>query len=793
MNETKCHFIGIGGIGMSALAKILIEKNYEVTGSDVNKTQMTELLEAIGAKVFEGHSEAYIKPGQTVVFSSSIAKKNCEFEAALTKQCKIWHRSDLLQELMKGKKCLAVTGTHGKTTTSSLLATVLEKANMDPSFAIGGISIDLKTNGQHGNGDYFIAEADESDGTFLKYLPYGAIVTNIDFDHMDHFKTEENLIASFKTFFSQAFLKENIFFCGDDAELSSFAEGVSYGFSISNQLVIKNYRQQGWSSFFDIEYQGQWYKDIELALLGKHNALNAAAVFGLALRLKIDLSFILDAFKNFKGVLRRCEKKGFKEGVLFLDDYAHHPVEIKATLKGVREAILEKRLIAIYQPHRYSRTRDLLGSFKHVFQEASEVIVTDIYGAGEEKIEGISHQNILDELKQLKIPYRYIPREKLKYTLKNELLPHDVVLSLGAGDITHLADEVLKDFKISKKIKVGLIFGGRSSEHEISLKSARYVASCLKPEYYEISYFSISKQGVWQTGKDLLKDEVINKESVTLIESDILKHLQECDVLFPVLHGSFGEDGTIQGFFEILNKPYIGSDFRASSIAMDKIATKQIAHLNDIVIVPFLGFFHYAWKKDPEKIILEILKNLKFPLYVKPAHLGSSIGISRVENKDELVNAIECGFNYDSRLLIEEEVRGREIEFAVLGNEHIEVFPPGEIYSFGETYTYEKKYSSSAMKTISKANLTENKIREGMELAKKAYAAIGSEGLSRVDFFLDNEDKFWLNEINPIPGFTDISLYPAICNFNGLDGPSLIDRLICLALEKKRRQKQYAF
>lgn len=793
MNEEKCHFIGIGGIGMSALAKILLEKKCSVSGSDINKTQITKTLEALGAKVFYGHSKEHVERGQTVIFSSDIAAKNCEYEIASHYNCKLLHRSDLLKELMKGKKCLAVTGTHGKTTTSCLLATVLETAKMEPSFAIGGILVNLKTNGQHGQGEYFVAEADESDGTHLKYLPYAAIVTNMDLDHMNHFKTEENLKASFKAFFAQAFLKENIFFCGDDLKLRSFAEGVSYGFLTDNQLVIKNYRQKGWSSFFDIEYQEKTYLDIELALLGRHNALNAAAVFGLALRLKIEVPVILEAFKHFKGVLRRCEKKGFHGGILFLDDYAHHPAEIKATLKGVREAILEKKLIAVYQPHRYSRTKDLLGHFKEAFQDASELIVTDIYGAGEEKIEGISHQNILEELKDLRIPVRYIPRKELAKTLKKELFPHDVVLSLGAGDIMHLTDEVLKNFEPLKKIKVGLVFGGKSGEHEISIKSARYIAGCLNPNYYEPYFFAISKQGVWQMGEHFLNEDAISYTAAALIDANLFTHVQQCDLLFPVLHGSFGEDGTIQGFFEMLDKPYVGSDFRSSSVAMDKIMTKQIAHLNGIAVVPFVGFFHYEWKRGSQKIIKEISEKLKFPLYVKPAHLGSALAVNRVENEKELIDAIEAAFKHDSRILAEEEIRGREIEFAVLGNEEIEAFHPGEIYTEGNTYTYEKKYLSSAMKTTPKANLSDEKVKEGVLLAKKAYAAIGAEGLSRVDFFLDSNQKFWLNEINPIPGFTSISLYPSMCALHGLKEEALIDRLICLALEKKRRQKHYAF
>lgn len=339
MNEsTTCHFIGIGGIGMSALAKICLEKNLRVTGSDISKNETTELLVKKGAEIYLGHSANHIEPNSTIIFSSSVGQENPEYKAAKELQCRILHRSDLLVELMQGYKTLAVTGTHGKTTTTALLTAVLVEAGMNPSFAVGGVTLGLKTNGAHGKGEFFVAEADESDGTFLKYLPFGAIVTNIDFDHMDYFKTKENLLNSFKTFFSRVQSKDHLFYCGDDLLLreSSNGNGISYGFSDQNDLSIKNYRQDEWNSFFDVDFEDQKHENIEISLIGEHNALNALAVFGLCLKIGIDGDVIRKVFKSFKGVSRRVEMKGMTSGVLLLDDYAHHPTEIKATLKGIR-------------------------------------------------------------------------------------------------------------------------------------------------------------------------------------------------------------------------------------------------------------------------------------------------------------------------------------------------------------------------------------------------------------------------------------------------------------------------
>ena len=794
-NLQKCHFIGIGGIGMSALAEILLSRNAKVSGSDQAKNAMTSLLSKKGADIVIGHSAIHIEPKSTVIFSSSVNANNLEYKAAVELQCKIMHRSCLLKDLMEGYRSLVVTGTHGKTTTTALLVKVLMMAKLDPSFAVGGISLDLKTNGYHGTGEYFVAEADESDGTFLKYLPFGAILTNIDFDHMDHFKTKENLIHSFETFCLGVTSEDHFFFCGDDATLLEISKkakpnAISYGFSNHNQLWIKDYTQNGWESCFTIDFKGEIYKNITLSLIGKHNALNAAAVFGLCIQLNIDEKYIRKAFSSFKGVSRRSEKKGCISGVLLIDDYAHHPTEIQATLKAVREAVLEKKLIAVYQPHRYGRTKDILGTFKGAFDEVSEVIVTDIYASGEKPIDGISHENIVEELRALKIPCRYVPRQKISNDLLSNLFPHDVVVSLGAGDITNLADEIIaRSEKMPiQKLKVGIFFGGRSNEHEVSIRSAKNVEISLNPEYYEPHFFGISKTGTFVYGTEFLEQEEIVNDAKRVISADVFAKIQECDLFFPVLHGPFGEDGAIQGFFETLNKPYVGCDFRASVVCMDKVITKQLMILNDVKTAPFVYFTNYQWKMDSENLLKRIEKELSFPLYVKPAHLGSSIGVAKVLCFDELKVRIDQALELDDKVLIENEIKGREIEFAVLGNNDPKVFHPGEILTNGSVYSYEAKYISE-MKTNTKAELEHSIIERGLSLAKKAYCIACCQGLSRVDFFLDANNNYWLNEINTIPGFTRISLYPAICTANGLTAYELIDRLIVLCQDKHRNQK----
>jgi len=793
----KCHFIGIGGIGMSGLARILAGQNCAVTGSDVNSNYVTEGLVKRGIKVYLGHQKQNVEPDTTVVYSTDIKQDNPEFLAAMEFKCPILHRSDLLASLMLNSKSLAVAGTHGKTTTSALLASVLIGAGWDPSFAIGGVLPQLETNAGYGKGEFFVAEADESDGTFLKYTPYGAIVTNIDTDHMEYFKTEANLLTSFQTFIGAVQNRDLLFLCGDDPRLSQFTSlGISYGFSDSCDLKITKYRQQGWKSLFDLSFKGNLYEGIELNLVGKHNIANATAVFGLCLALGVSEGAIRKGLTNFGGVMRRAEKKAEVQGVLFLDDYAHHPTEIATTLKGIRQAVEERKLIVVFQPHRFTRTRDCLGTFKRVFLEADEVIITDIYAAGEKPIEGISHENILEEVRHgWQVPSRYIKRTEIATVLAASLKPHSVVVSMGAGDITKLSSEITQILHKHplEKLRIGLVCGGRSGEHEVSIRSCRFVASSLDRNYYDVSLFGITKNGEWRLGPDLLKHTVIPPSSDREdgeIRPEVMREIAACDVMFPVLHGPFGEDGTIQGFFEVLNKPYVGCDYRAAALAMDKALTKQLAETQGILTSPYQVATQVEWRTHPEKVLDKITQTLIFPLFVKPVHLGSSLGIRKVKFSEELASALDYAFSFDTKIIIENGVEGREIEFAVFGNEFVHVFPPGEICSGGQVYDYEFKYGANSAETVTQAELPREAIERGMELAKQAYLAIGCQGLARVDFFYDRQGRFLLNEINPIPGCTQISLYPKICAANGFGGSELMHRLIVLSLHKKRQYQR---
>jgi UDP-N-acetylmuramate--alanine ligase len=440
------HFIGIGGIGMSALANILLEKGLKVSGSDVAASYVTEQLQKRGAEITIGHCSSNIKEPSVVVYSTDIKEENPEVKQARLNGVPFLHRSELLNRLMQGYLPLLVTGTHGKTTTSSLLVHLLVEAGLDPTYAVGGMIGGLNSNGANGRGAYFVAEADESDGSFLKYLSFGAIITNIDNDHLDYWKSLDHMIEGFKKFISLIQSPQHLLWCGDDEILRSInPEGFSYGFDEKNDLHIENFRQEGWKNIFDLSFEGIEYSEIVIPLVGGHNVLNAAAVFGLGIKMNIPEEKMRKSFANFKGISRRAEFKGEAQRICVFDDYGHHPTEIFATLRAIKQAIGRRRLVVAFQPHRYTRTRDCLHEFGPAFERADQLILTDIYSAKEPPIDGITSETLLAKIRESTvIDVRYIPREKLCRFLADHLKSDDVLVTMGAGDITQVGPEVIK-------------------------------------------------------------------------------------------------------------------------------------------------------------------------------------------------------------------------------------------------------------------------------------------------------------------------------------------------------------
>lgn len=440
------HFIGIGGIGMSALARILLQQGIAVQGSDNASSKITKELESLGAKIFLGQARNQVAESCTVIYSTDIAQENPEYMQAKEMGLTLLHRSELLASLMQSSLPLLVTGTHGKTTTSSVLAHVLSGAGFDPTFAIGGIIKNISANSKLGKGKYFVAEADESDGSFLAYPCFGAIITNIDLDHLNHWGSESALIEGFKKFALRVGSEDHLLWCRDDERLNTLQlPGISYGFSMGSDVRITEFTQKGLVSVFSLDWKGEHYKNIEVPLIGQHNALNAAAVFALCLTLGASDQEVRESMKTFQGVGRRADKIGDTCGIAFYDDYGHHPTEIKATLAAFKQSHPENRLVTVFQPHRYSRTKDCLSEFADSFHDTDIVVLTDLYSAGESPIEGIDTGAVYTQVSSKKDEgVYYLRKDALVEFLSGFLQEKDVVVTMGAGDITKYGPFVIE-------------------------------------------------------------------------------------------------------------------------------------------------------------------------------------------------------------------------------------------------------------------------------------------------------------------------------------------------------------
>lgn len=438
------YLLGIGGIGMSALAQILLQRGNIVYGSDSRETEMTERLRNLGATITLQSDLLSIPKGSCLVYSSAIQKSYLQ---SLTQQASyslLMHRSALLDQFMKEKIPLLIAGTHGKTTTSATLVHVLKQANLLPSYSIGGIPITHTLHGHLGEGNYFIGEADESDGSFLKTPAFGAIVTNVERDHIEYWKSEKELQKGFDEFLSQVTRPDLLLLCSDDPYLAGKnISAVRYGFHDLADYHIKNFKQVGMKSHFTICHRGK-ENSITLSLIGKHNARNASAVFGLCTQLGISDFQIISALQSFKGVSRRCEYKGHsREGGIIYDDYAHHPTEICSTLQAMKEAFPDRRLIALFQPHRYSRLQLMVAEFAASLSIADLLIITDVYSAGESETLGISSSDLMNAIdKNKKIPCSYVQRNQIVSHMRSILHDKDVLITIGAGDITEIGDHL---------------------------------------------------------------------------------------------------------------------------------------------------------------------------------------------------------------------------------------------------------------------------------------------------------------------------------------------------------------
>ncbi|MEW6557489.1 MAG: UDP-N-acetylmuramate--L-alanine ligase [Elusimicrobiota bacterium] len=443
------HFIGIGGSGMSGIAEVLLNLGFYISGSDLKETDVTRRLQKLGAKICIGHKTENVKNSQidVVVTSTAVTKDNPEVISALLQKIPVIPRAEMLAELMRMKYSIAIAGCHGKTTTTSMVSLILADNNFDPTVVIGGRFNNFGTGAKLGKGEYLVAEADESDGSFLKLFPTFAIVTNIDNDHLDYYGTLENIKSSFIEFINKIPFYGCAILCNDDENLNSIIPKITrkyytYGFNDTADFKAANVKATQTGSKFEVLERGKFLGNIELKIPGLHNVLNALSSIVCGWELGIEFSKIAKALLDFNGVSRRLEKKGQYKNVIFIDDYGHHPTEIKATLSAIKSIYPQNRLFVLFQPHRFTRTQLLKDQFGSAFTDADVIRILDIYAASEKPVPGISAQTIINSIKKNET------KDTAKFTdintISGEIKNGDIVITLGAGDVWKKTDEILK-------------------------------------------------------------------------------------------------------------------------------------------------------------------------------------------------------------------------------------------------------------------------------------------------------------------------------------------------------------
>ena len=458
-NFQRIHLVGIGGIGMSGIAEVLLTLGYSVSGSDVKATPITHRLQSLGATIFEGHRAEQVEGAHVVVTSSAVRSGNPEVSEALRLKIPVIPRAEMLAELMRLKHGIAVAGAHGKTTTTSMTASVLAAAGLDPTFVVGGRVNQVGTTARLGKGEYMVVEADESDRTFLLLAPVVAVVTTIDREHLDQYSSLEDIQSAFLQFVNRVPFYGAAILCVDDPNVQSILPGVkrpviSYGTSSQADLVISEIELKGLGSEFHLRYRGEDLGMFRLkAPPGVHNVRNAAAAAAVGLYLNVPADLIRDGLEKFAGVGRRFDIKGVYSGVTLVDDYGHHPAEIRATLEAARGCKFN-RLLVIFQPHRYTRTQHLWDEFCRAFNQADVLVLTDIYPASEEPIEGITGEALAAAVAAAghrNVRYRASLAEAAE-ELFREAEPGDALLTIGAGSVGRVAEELAA--RLSEKAQV---------------------------------------------------------------------------------------------------------------------------------------------------------------------------------------------------------------------------------------------------------------------------------------------------------------------------------------------------
>ena len=454
----RVHFIGIGGYGMSALAKIILQMGYTVTGSDLKASPLTRSLEKQGATIYLGHDKDNIGKAQLVVYSTAIPQDNPEMKECRAQGITLWHRSDMLAKFINSYFGIAVAGTHGKTTTTSMLSLILEEGGLDPTALVGGEVVNFSSNARFGTSKYLVAEACESDHSFLRYYPMMVILTNIEADHLEHYDGDfSKLIHTYEEFLQHIKPEGSLIYCADDDNTAAIidaygGEKMPYSLTKNAAYTGRNLREIKGCYTYELLEEGRLLGEVTLAVPGKHNVYNSLGAAALARKLGIDFSSIKRALAQFRGAKRRFQQLGCAQGITVVDDYAHHPTEVKATLQAAR-AFTQNRVLAVFQPHRFTRLQYFMDDFSASFADADVVLLHDVYSAGEEPIPEVNTAVLRDKIsRQVDVPVHHVKTHgEIIKKLHALSLEGDTVIFMGAGDITGTASQYYEDIKEGKK------------------------------------------------------------------------------------------------------------------------------------------------------------------------------------------------------------------------------------------------------------------------------------------------------------------------------------------------------
>jgi len=453
----RVHFVGIGGAGMSAIASVLIARGYVVSGSDLRESEVTRRLRTAGARIQIGHAPEHVEPGQVVVISRAVPEENVEVQMARRRGVQVLHRAEMLAGLMEGMRSIAVVGTHGKTTTTSMIARILEQAGRDPTVLIGGEVDDFGGNARAGHGEDLVAEVDESDGSLLRVAPEIAVVTNTDAtDHLDYYGSIEQVLETFRRFLQRLPARGLAVICADSTVGRTLAEGVrgsggaravTFGLEPGADYAARILEMAGWKTVFEIRRGPDLLGRATLSIPGEYNVQNALGALAVGLELGVPFASAASSLGTFRGVQRRFTVRGEVGGVLVVDDYAHNPTKVRSLLRAARRCWPQSRIIAVFQPHRYSRTRTVGPQFADAFDAAHEVIVTELYAADEPLVPGVDAGVIVRAVRARR-PVEYIAEAaQVVASLAERVGPGDLVLTIGAGDVWKIGDALLSSLR----------------------------------------------------------------------------------------------------------------------------------------------------------------------------------------------------------------------------------------------------------------------------------------------------------------------------------------------------------